>query len=51
MKECFQPHALMHSLIGLGLGLFLVNIFPSLNIMWLGPALIVVALVMDMMRK
>ncbi len=51
MKECFQPHALMHGLLGLGLGLFLVYLFPSLNVMWLGPGLMVVAVVLDMARK
>jgi hypothetical protein len=51
MKECFEPHVLMHSLFGLGLGLLLVYFVPSLNIVWLGPLLMVVSVAMDMMRK
>jgi len=51
MKECFTPHALMHSLFGLGLGIFLVSLMPVLAIMWLGIGCMVVAIVLDMMRK
>ena len=51
MKECFTPHATMHSLIGLGLGITLVSIFPSLNSLLLGVVIIVVAVVWDTMRK
>ena len=51
MKECFTPHVLMHSLLGLGLGFLLVSWFPSLASMWLGIVLIVVAVVLDFMRK
>lgn len=51
MKECFTPHAMMHSLFGLGLGIVLVNFIPTLNMLWLGVILIVVALGLDMMRK
>ncbi|MBI2029627.1 hypothetical protein HYT02_04380 [Candidatus Gottesmanbacteria bacterium] len=51
MKECFKPHVLMHSLFGLGLGLFLVYLFPALNIVWLGPLLMVISIVLDVMRK
>lgn len=51
MKQCFEPHVLMHALFGLGLGLLLVNLVPSLNNLWLGVGLVVVALVLDMVRK
>lgn len=51
MQECFTPHSMMHSLFGLGLGITLVNLIPSLNMLWLGVVLMVVAIVLDSMRK
>lgn len=51
MKECFAPHALMHGLFGLGLGILLVSLFPSLALAWLGLVLMVVAVALDYMRK
>ncbi len=51
MKECFTPHALMHSLFGLGLGIFLATLVPGLQSIWLGLGVAVVALVLDYMRK
>jgi len=51
MKECFTPHVLMHSLFGLGLGLLLAALIPSLANVWLGVVLVVVALGLDLMRK
>lgn len=51
MKSCFTPHVMMHGLFGLGLGILLVSLFPSLAMAWLGVALIVVGVVLDMMRK
>lgn len=30
MSECVKPHALVHSLAGLGLGLILVGLVPAL---------------------
>ncbi len=51
MKECFTPHAMMHSLMGLGLGIVLVNLVPSLNMLYLGLGVVVVAMVLDFMRK
>jgi hypothetical protein len=51
MKDCFTPHVMMHSLFGLGLGITLVSLFPSLGLLWLGLVLMVVAIVLDMMRK
>ena len=51
MKECFTPHAMMHSLFGLGLGMTLVSLFPSFGVLWLGLLVMVVAVVLDMTRK
>lgn len=51
MKECFTPHAMMHSLFGLGLGITLVALVPSLSMLWLGVVLMVVSVILDMMRK
>ncbi len=51
MKECFTPHAMMHSLMGLGLGLLLAALVPSLQMVWLGVVIVVVAMVLDFMRK
>lgn len=51
MKDCFTPHAMMHSLFGLGLGLLLAALIPSLAMVWLGLVLMVVAIVLDYMRK
>lgn len=51
MKSCFTSHVLMHSLFGLGLGLFLVALIPSIANIWYGIILMVVATVFDMMRK
>jgi hypothetical protein len=51
MAECFTPHAMMHSLFGLGLGLALVALVPGLNSLMLGVAIMVVAFVFDAMRK
>lgn len=51
MKECFAPHTMMHGLFGLGLGILLVSLFPSLALLWLGVVLMVVAMALDYMRK
>ena len=51
MKQCFTPHVLMHSLFGLGLGLILADIWDSLAKWWIGVIILVVAIVLDMMRK
>ena len=51
MKQCFTPHVVMHSLFGLGLGITLVALIPSVGNIWLGVLLMVVAVVLDMMRK
>lgn len=41
----------MHALFGLGLGILLTAVVPSLQAAWLGLVLMVVAVVLDMMRK
>jgi len=52
MKSCFTPHAITHSLLGLGLGLVLSALIPVLSSsILLGVIIIVVALGLDMMRK
>ncbi len=51
MKSCFTSHVIMHSFFGLGLGLLLSALIPSLANIWLGIIIIVVALGLDMMRK
>lgn len=51
MKDCFTPHLMMHALFGLGLGLFIVSFVPMLANLWIGIGLMVVAIVLDMMRK
>ncbi len=51
MKECFTPHAMMHSLVGLGLGILAVNFFPALNSVMIGLVVVVVGIVLDYMRK
>ena len=51
MRECFKPHSMMHSLFGLGLGIILVSLVPSLGTIWLGLAFAGGALIVDYMRK
>lgn len=51
MQDCMSPHVIMHSLFGLGLGITLVTIFPSLSVLWLGLALMVAAWGLDYIRK
>ena len=51
MKECTKPHSLVHMLTGIGLGLILVGLVPTLasNGLMYGVVLVVVAVVLDMM--
>lgn len=51
MKECFTPHAMMHSAFGLGLGILLTIYVPGLQMAWLGWVLVVGAVAADYMRK
>jgi hypothetical protein len=51
MKSCFTPHIMMHSLFGLGLGVLLAAAVPGLRTVWLGVAVMAVALVLDATRK
>jgi len=51
MKECFAPHSMMHSLFGLGLGILIASVIPSLSMAWLGLLIMVIAIALDTMRK
>ena len=51
MKECFKPHVLMHSLLGLGLGLIVASLMPTLAVWWYGLVLIVVAVVIETIKQ
>lgn len=51
MKSCFTSHKMMHSLTGLGIGLLLAALIPSLANMWIGLVIIVIGIGLDMMRK
>lgn len=51
MKSCMTPHVMMHSLFGLGLGILLVSLIPSLGLVWLGLGLMVLSVILDAMRK
>ncbi len=50
MKHCFTGHILLHSLFGLGLGLLLATWIPSLQNVWIGVIVLVVAVLLDAMR-
>ncbi len=51
MKACFTPHIMMHSLFGLGLGLLLAPWLMGWPLMWIGAGLMIIAVILDMMRK
>lgn len=51
MKQCFEPHVMMHSLFGLGLGILLSTLIPALRLVWLGVGAMAAAFVLDSMRK
>ncbi len=52
MKQCFTPHAFMHSFAGLGVGLVLAHFWMGLATnVWIGVVIIVLAAAADMMRK
>lgn len=51
MKDCFSGHVVMHSLFGLGLGVLLTTLITSLQNIWIGIVLMVIAVLFDMMRK
>ena len=53
MKKCLEPHALLHSLTGIGLGMVILGLVPSLvaNAMMYGIVLIVVGVVGEFMMK
>ncbi len=47
LKRCFTPHALLHNLFGIGIGLILAVLVPSLATLTIGIVVVVVALVAD----
>lgn len=53
MKECTKPHPLLHIVSGVGLGLVLVALVPSLvaNALTLGVVLVVVGVAAEFMVK
>jgi hypothetical protein len=48
--RAFTPHAIMHGVFGLGLGLLLAAPVPALRVGWLGIVLMVVAFALDATR-
>lgn len=50
-KDCFTPHVMMHGLFGLGLGLLLSALVPSLSSVVAGLVVMAVAVVLDKVRK
>jgi hypothetical protein len=51
MKECFGPHAMAHNLFGLGIGLAIAGLIPSLGNIWIGLVIAIIALFMDYTGK
>ena len=51
MKSCCSPHALTHSLMGVGVGLLVATTVESARLVWLGILLIVIGFVFDILRK
>lgn len=51
MMECFTPHVLMHSVLGLGVGIVLVSVVPALGNIWLGVLVVAVGILLDMVRS
>jgi hypothetical protein len=50
MAHCFSTHSIIHSIIGLGVGIFLVGLLPTLgsNAVITGLVILVVGIVLDM---
>lgn len=53
LKQCMKPHPLLHSIAGIGLGLLLTALVPSLvvNAFTLGIVLIVVGVAGEFLLK
>lgn len=53
MKECMKPHALLHSVAGVGLGVLLTGFLPSLaaNAVMIGLVLIIVGVGGEFLMK
>ncbi len=51
-KECFKPHVIMHSLLGLGIGFILASFIPALSTstgLWIGIILVIIAIISEFM--
>src|SRR5207253_5297458 len=51
MKSCFTPHVMMHSLFGLGLGIWAVAGLPGLGGFWLDLVVLTIAGVWTLPRN
>lgn len=51
MKDCMTPHAIYHTIIGIGLGIILVSLVPSVGGLVIGVVVVVVGGALDMMMK
>lgn len=51
MKDCVKQHPMLHTLFGVGLGMFLVAVFPFFGMVWLGSAVMGGAFLADYLRK
>lgn len=51
MKKCMEPHALLHTLTGIGLGMVILALMPSLmaNALMYGVGVVVVGVVGEFM--
>ena len=47
LKRCLTTHSLLHTLLGIGLGIILVALVPTVGGLLLGVVVVVVALVLD----
>ena len=53
MKECMKPHPLLHSLAGIGLGMIILSLVPTLtaNAMMIGIVLVILGIGGEFMMK
>lgn len=53
MEECLKPHALLHTVTGVGLGLLLVAVMPSVveNAVMVGVVLVVAGVIGEFVWK
>jgi len=50
-KDCFNFHIWLHTLLGFGLGILLATGLPILRSVWFGLALVVGAVVTDVLTE